>query len=85
MRVRERSPIIVDQRSVEPPDAIRMPSESMTRPSTSGGLRSTLTNQVSAKSETAAPTTSAPILRSDFSISGERSIAVGRVVQITPD
>jgi len=85
MRVRDQRPTIVDQRSISPPDATRRPSNNKERPNVCDGLRSTLTSQVSAKSETAAPTTSAPLLRSDFSIFGEQSIAVGRVIQITPD
>jgi len=85
MRVRDQRPIIADQRSIRPPDATTRPSNNKERPNASDGFRSTLTSQVSAESETAAPRASAALLRSDFSISGAQSIAVGHVIQITPE
>jgi hypothetical protein len=71
MRTRDKRPTIVDQRSIKPTEATTMPSESKRRLNARGSLRSALTSQVSAKSETAAPTPSAALPRSDFTISGE--------------
>jgi len=72
MRVRDQRPIIVDQRSIRPPDTTTGPSNTKERPNACDGLRSRLTSQMSSKSKTTAPTTNAPLLRSDFCISSQK-------------
>lgn len=82
MRVRDQRPIIVDQQNIRPPDARRRQSDNNEPNARDVGLRSMGTNQVSAQNETAAPTTSAPLVRSDFPISGKHSIAVEDAIEM---